>query len=123
MPNNQRNIATCIILSFVTCGIYGIYWYYCSAQDMNYYSNGRTATGGSLILLSIITCGIYMLYWFYIVGCEIDDIKRNAGMYGSNNTGIVYLLLSIFGLSIVSMALMQTELNNFASPNNGRPMY
>lgn len=23
----QRNIAVCIILSIVTCGIYGIYWF------------------------------------------------------------------------------------------------
>ena len=29
----QRNIAVCIILSIVTCGIYGIYWLICLNDD------------------------------------------------------------------------------------------
>lgn len=31
----QRNIAMCIILSIVTCGIYGLYWYACLTNDTN----------------------------------------------------------------------------------------
>lgn len=54
----------CIILSLITCGIYGIYWEYCIVQDSNTASNEPYATsGGMVILLSIVTCGIYGLYW------------------------------------------------------------
>lgn len=38
-PIQQRSIPMCIILSLITCGIYGIYWEYCIVQDSNTASN------------------------------------------------------------------------------------
>lgn len=108
----KRSVATCIILSIVTCGIYGLYWVYCLQEDI------RTATGdaslpsgGMVILLSLVTCGIYSLYWMFITGQRIDDLRVQRGMAASN-LGLIYLLLSVFGFSIVSYALAQNELNN-----------
>ena len=37
MPQ-QRNIAVAIILTIVTCGIYGIYWFVKLTDEMNYAS-------------------------------------------------------------------------------------
>ena len=31
----RRNIAVCIVLTLVTCGIYGIYWIVCLTNDVN----------------------------------------------------------------------------------------
>ena len=31
----KRNIALCIVLSIVTCGIYGIYWAYKQGEKIN----------------------------------------------------------------------------------------
>lgn len=42
----QRNIAMCIILSIVTCGIYGLYWYACLTND----TNTAAGTDGRLAL-------------------------------------------------------------------------
>lgn len=57
----QRNIALCIILSIITCGIYGLYWIYKLTEDVNTLKGDPNATsGGIVILLGIITCGIYM---------------------------------------------------------------
>ena len=39
----RRNIAVCIVLTLVTCGIYGIYWIVCLTNDVN------TVSGLSLI--------------------------------------------------------------------------
>ena len=33
MPINKRNLAVSIILSIVTCGIYGIYWFVVLTDD------------------------------------------------------------------------------------------
>ena len=56
----QRNIAVCIILSIVTCGIYGIYWFIVLSNDTNTVSNAENATsGGVAFVLSLITCNIY----------------------------------------------------------------
>lgn len=47
----QRNIAVCIILSIVTCGIYGIYWFIVLSNDTNTVSNAENATYPEELLL------------------------------------------------------------------------
>lgn len=58
----NRDIAMCVILSIVTCGIYGLYWFICLTDDSNKVSDmEKTATGGMSLLYTIITCGIYSI--------------------------------------------------------------
>lgn len=109
----QRSIAVCIILSIVTCGIYGIYWFVCLNDDANTVSGTEGTTGIVALLLTLVTCGIYGFYWMYKQGEKIDNAKNSRGM-ASSNSGILYLILCIFGLGIVSYALMQNELNQLA---------
>ena len=109
----QRSIAVCIILTIVTCGIYGVYWFICLTNDANTASNTFGTSGGMAVLLTIVTCGIYGLYWAYKQGEKIDAAKANRGV-PSSNSGILYLILSIFSLGIVAWALMQNELNKMA---------
>lgn len=109
----QRSIAVCIILTIVTCGIYGLYWFICLTNDANTASNTFGTSGGMALLLTIVTCGIYGLYWAYKQGEKIDAAKANRGV-PSGNSGILYLILSIFSLGIVAWALMQNELNKMA---------
>ena len=46
----QRNIVVCILLSLVTCGIYGIYWMIVLNDETNALS-GRQGTSGGLVFL------------------------------------------------------------------------
>ena len=104
----------CIILSIITCGIYGLYWIYKLTEDVNTLKGDPNATsGGIVILLGIITCGIYMWYWLYKQGDNLDQIKASRGL-PAGNSGILYLILAIVGLGIISYALMQNELNQLA---------
>ena len=113
----RRSIAMCIILSLVTCGIYGIYWFVVLTDDANTLlpdNKGLNNTsGGVAFLLSLVTCGIYGLYWAYKQGEKIDEAKT-AREIMSSNSGIIYLLLTIFGFGIIAEALMQNELNSMA---------
>lgn len=110
----RRNIALCIILSIITCGIYGWYWLYKLTEDVNALSGDQNATsGGMVILFSILTCNIYQWFWLYKQGDRIDRIKTSRGLPASNSA-ILYLILGIFGLSVVSWAIMQNEINDFA---------
>lgn len=107
---NQRNIAVCIILTLVTCGIYGIYWFIVLTDDVNESAGHFHTSGVVCFLLGIITCGIYTIYWAYKMGEGVDIIKTRSGR-NSSNTGIVYILLSIFGFGIITYALIQDTLN------------
>lgn len=107
----KRSIALCIILSIVTCGIYGIYWFICVTNDTNVVSGHASdgTSGGVAFILSVITCNIYGLYWAY----KLDEAKVAKGI-PSSNSGILYLILCLLGLGIIAWALMQSELNKFA---------
>lgn len=109
----QRNIALCIILSIITCGIYGIYWFICLTDEANTVSKTAGTSGGMAFLFTLITCGIYGLYWLYKQGEKLDAAKEQRGMSGGSS-GIIYLLLGIFGLSIIAYALMQDSINKMA---------
>ena len=110
----RRNIAVCIVLTLVTCGIYGIYWIVCLTNDVNTVSGDVNGTsGGMVVLLTIVTCGIYGIYWAYKQGEKLDFTKNNRGI-PSSNSGVLYLILQIFGFGIIAYALMQNELNRLA---------
>ena len=103
----KRSIVTAIILSIVTCGIYSIYWFIVLTNDMNK-ASGRTSdtSGGMAFVLTLVTCGIYEYYWAYKIGEKRDIV---AGEKGSS--GIIYLVLSLFGFGIVAYCLAQDALN------------
>ncbi len=114
-PIGRRNIAVCIILSIVTCGIYGLYWLYCIVEDLNAAGRQTNDTGGGLVvLLSIVTCDIYLLYWMYKAGGKVNQLHYISGQREDGSLGILYLILTFFGVGIVSYALIQNELNKVA---------
>lgn len=103
-----RSIPVAVILSIVTCGIYGIYWMIKMNDEINQLAGEPQATsGGMVFLLSLVTCNIYGLYWMYKMGERCDRIK---GTYG--NSGVLYLIISFLGLQIVGYCLMQDTINH-----------
>lgn len=115
-PITQRSIPVAIILSLVTCGIYMLYWLYQIVTDLNM-ASGETedTSGGMVLLLDIVTCGIYGVYWFYKAGTKVNKLRRMNGTLQDSTSGILYMLLSLFGLDIVALALIQDELNRVAA--------
>lgn len=111
----NRSIALSIILSIITCGIYGLFWYAFMVDDANKVSGEYDSTSGGLtILYSLLTCGLYKIYWSYKVGKQLYNAGLNYGKDISDNS-ILYLILSLFGLSIISDALIQNDLNSFSN--------
>lgn len=113
----ERNIVTCILLSIVTCGIYGIYWFITLTDDVSRANEDPNFTGVKSLLLSIVTCGIYGFYWNYKIGKELFEANQKKGITANDNSTI-YLILGIFGLSIVTYCMAQNELNAIAKKNN-----
>ena len=103
----KRSIVTAIILSIVTCGIYSIYWFIVLTNDMNK-ASGRTSdtSGGMAFVLTLVTCGIYEYYWAYKIG-----EKRDIVVGEKSSSGIIYLVLSLFGFGIVAYCLAQDAIN------------
>ena len=108
----QRNIVVCILLSLITCGLYGIYWMIVLNDDTNSLSGRQGPSGGMVFLFTLITCGIYGLFWMYQMGNAVEMLHDQHGE-PRGSAPVVYLLLSLFGLGIVAYALLQNELNKY----------
>lgn len=111
-----RSVPLCIILSIITCGIYGIYWFICLTNEVNEVTQEDDTSGLVSLLLSIITCGIYGIYWGYKMGDKLDRARmRNNVPTGS--FPILFLVLGIFQLGIITCAIIQSELNHYTPVN------
>ncbi len=109
----KRNIVTCILLTIITCGIYGIIWMYQLTNDAATANQDVNLNGTNAVLFTIITCGIYGIYWNYKMGKEVYEAQTKKGLSGSDNS-ILYLILDIIGLGIVNYCLIQSDLNAIA---------
>jgi hypothetical protein len=109
----QRGVALAIVLSLITCGIYGIYWFIVMTNDVGKLSGDSSFTGGKHFLLTLVSCGIWSLIWAYQVGKQVAEAQRQRGLPATDNSAL-YLILGIFGLSIVTYALVQSDVNKLA---------
>lgn len=108
MTLENRSIAKCIILTFITCGIYGIYWAYkmgveaVKVKDVN-----DTGMLEALLCIFLPFIGFFLAEKKFTEGCQ-------AMGFPHEDKSIMYLLLGLFGLGIVNFCVMQSELNKIA---------
>ncbi|BED92843.1 MAG: DUF4234 domain-containing protein [Candidatus Paraimprobicoccus trichonymphae] len=105
----KKSVTQCIILSLITCGIYGMFWYVELVDTLNTLTKTKNMSGISTLLLTWITCGTYGIYWAYQAGKAIDELKSNDGL----SYGFIYAILYVFTGGIVPYAIIQNELNNY----------
>ena len=106
-----RSIPIGLILTFITCGLYDLYW---NAKQMKTFNGLLERDEYSFwhwLLLSALTCGIFHLYYEYRMGVGLVEIQEKFDMRVDKNLPFISLLLSIFGFSIVVDAIQQYEIN------------
>ena len=107
----ERNIATAIIFSIITCGIYSIYWFIVMTDEVKIAAKDeKLASGGVAFLLTLVTCGIYGIYWAYKMGELTAKAQSDRGLPVKNNA-VLYLVLELLGFGIIVYALVQNDLN------------
>lgn len=78
MRFKKRDGLVSTIFSVITCGIYGIYFWYCYGEDVNELcaEDGKHTPNYIVAwLLSLITCGIYGIYWTYNLASRLDTAQ------------------------------------------------
>lgn len=107
----KRDLAMCVILSIVTCGIYGLYWYYMLINELNVVAPDEDSPNAiTVLLLTVVTCGIYGYFWLYKAGNRLDTVRQLNGESASS-LGLLFVILALCQLSIADYALIQNELN------------
>ncbi len=123
----DRSIVTVVLLSIITCGIYGFYFVYKCAQDMNTMCDDDEETGGLAvyILLSMVTCGLYGIYWEYKLA---NRLQKNAPAYGMQfeENGTTVIMWRVIGMllcviaSYYGMYIWINNLNRLSAAYNAR---
>ena len=113
----ERNPVVSILLTIVTCGIYGLYWYCTITDDVDVIAeNPNKRNGVVVILLSIVTCGIYTIYWWYQNGQMMEEANKKKGVNG-NSSAVLFLILALL-FPIANYIIVQMDINKYANGSN-----
>ena len=107
---HQRDPAVVLLLSFVTCGIYYLYWIYMVSDETRNYIGEPDTDPGVEVILSLVTCFMYTYYWDYKMGRKLAAMQAMAGVPVTDNA-ILYLVLNFFQLGFLPMLIQQGHLN------------
>lgn len=111
-PVNKRSVGVCILLSIFTGGIYAIYWLYLLVKNVRALKDDSSSCTGEMLCLLFVP--FYAFYWWYTRGNTVKRLLEERE-YHISSTGSLYLVLSIIGLGIVAMAIMQSDFNSLPS--------
>ena len=116
----NRGLLKYILFTILTLGIYGYYFVYKMAQDMNTMcADDDQKTGGliAFILLNIVTLGIYGVYWWYKIA---NRVYLNAPRYGiavaeKGSSFLLWYLLGLLTFGIASLVGYHAVIRNVNS--------
>lgn len=102
----KRDVVTVVLLGIFTCGIYSIYWWYVTSNDLNKVEDSEDSLMNYILalLLGLVTCGIYTIFWYYKFFKKLDAAC-------SEENAVLNLVLCIFTTPIVAMAICQSSIN------------
>ena len=99
----KRGLASYILLSAVTGGIYGFWRISVLARDLNLMCEGdgkKTRGFLAFFFFGLITLGIYCIVWLYMVGDRLHDNAKSYNL-SFKESGSIVLLWFLLGSLIV----------------------
>lgn len=118
---NQRQLKTdrklfpFILLTIITCGIYGIVYFTSITNDLNLIASKRDGKKTvhyclMALLLSQITCGIYQLVWYHQFSNRIGEEAKARGIEVEFNAKTFWLWNVLGGMIIVGPFIYANKL-------------
>jgi hypothetical protein len=124
--DDRVSVGFSIFLSLVTLGIYYFVWIYKISSKLKRLGIQQQDPTTTVVLAIFIP--FYVLFWLYKTGEQVYQLQRSRQ---TENNASLYIVLALFGLSIVALALIQKDLNDMNSnelmdgpvQNNKQPAY
>lgn len=111
MTHRIRNPVITLILCIVTCNIYSFVTIFQISDDVKSFTGDQSVNPGLEVILCVITCGLYGIYWCYKYSKMIFEMQQRVGVEYPNDISLPAMILPLFQLTLISLLLMQTELN------------
>lgn len=116
-PITARSLALYIILCFITCGIFPLYWFYVQARDFDTLLEMKGkhlfVSPAMALLLCLVTCGLFNIYFYYKVCDQLDG--QTFGNYTLHLPMTLLCILSFAGSGVFSMLIAQDKINEVAA--------
>ncbi len=105
----NKSVVSVIILSIVTCGIYGLIWYWNAISEL--YRAGGKSIGNLEPVIQFILLFFYVGGIFFAINADdnLNEVKRQRGIPTSDNKTLYIILALLFPIAM--MALVQDEMN------------
>jgi hypothetical protein len=114
----ERSVVLNIILTILTCGLYGLVLLYKIGDELNTHQGKNQIKPGLDLLLTIVTCGFWGIWLMYKYPRVLQEITAEESRPVVDLT-VPCLILTIFGLQIVALAILQSELNKHWEAHRG----
>jgi len=111
-PGRVRDPVVVLILSLITCGIYSIFFYYSTFEELSRW-RGAGWTGGLFLLFYFVTCGIPLIALPWLMPHYVSLLYEEDGQAPPITwlSGF-WVLLPLLG-GIIWLFVWQTKLNEF----------
>ena len=120
----KRDVATLILLSFITCGIYSLFFWWGYIKDINKVCEGDGKKSPNYLvvfLLTILTFGLYDFYWSYKQGNRLQAIAPNYGLSFANG-GSAVLTWNLIGSLVSAGGALLSQLIQSNNPETLLPV-
>lgn len=106
---NKSSVGACVLFSVISFGMFILYWQYLLVRNTKVIKNDDSSCAEEMLCWFLVP--FYGVYWWFTRGRQV---KETLAEYNHRVTGneIIYLLFSLFGLTIISMAIMQKDFNS-----------
>jgi hypothetical protein len=109
MSIKARNPITSILLTLVTCGLYGFYWAFCMAKEaISVKEDNDDGLLEAILMIFLPFIGLFLTEKKFAEACQAKGIEHK-------DNSIMYLVMGLIGpLYLVAFYMLQTDLNKLA---------
>lgn len=108
----NKNVVTVILLSIVTCGIYGLVWYW---KTMNALHNeGHKSLVDPIVQFILLFFYVGNIIFALCADANLNSIREQRGLPVKDNK-VLYIILGLL-LPIALIAIVQNDINELAQP-------
>ncbi len=108
----NKNVVTVILLSIVTCGIYGLVWCWQTMHALDEQGKKSLVPPIAQFLLFLLTAYIGWIIFALCADANLNSIREQRGLAVKDNK-ILYIILAIV-FPIALIALVQNDINELA---------